>query len=204
MHYSSMAAVQVLLVALSLLPAAAMALQADADLPGRASTVISWASHPIQPNQTLLLQVSPLQNGSMFEFRATQPRTTAAAHVHRGDGNGDGDGVGDVNFTTSARVVSVTVAPEYVTDAGAAVVVPASMPHNAVFTVAVVEPATKVAGPPLVINQAEISWVQGSEGESTQPGGWIRCFGRSLGFVPIGQVRPPPTRYVCTKRARAR
>ena len=129
--------------------------------------------HRTDPTTRCSLQVSPLSNGSMFQF-SMEGRKAGTRGLR-----------GNRNTSASSPVV---VAPAYTTDAGAAVVVPASLPRDATFTVAVFDPVTKTTGPAFVVNKAEISWVQGSEGDFTQPGGWIRCFGRSLGFVPIGQI----------------
>ena len=135
------------------------------------SSIITWASHPVLPNQTLLLQVSPFPNGSRVLL------TPDGA-----DGGAD----------------PVAVLPEYVTDAGIAVVVPSSFPPNGVFTAAV-EGST---APPFRVNAPDIMWVQGSEGEETAAGGWVRVFGRSLAFVPVGQVglATPPVGWLTTLR----
>ena len=135
----------------------------------RGST-ITWASHPVLPNETLLLQVSPFPNGSRVLLR---PADDAAA-------------------------APIAVSPEYATDAGVAVVVPASFPSIGVFTAAV----EGSSAPPFRVNSPDLMWVQGSEGEATAPGGWIRAFGRSLAFVPVGQVglSAPPVGWMTTLR----
>ena len=139
----------------------------------KAGSIITWASHPVLPNQTLLLQVSPFPNGS----RVLLQRADDSA---------------------AAEAAPVAVLPEYATDAGVAVVVPASFPSTGVFTAAV----EGSSAPPFRVNAPDLMWIQGSEGETTVPGGWIRVFGRSLAFVPVGQVglSAPPSGWMTTLR----
>ena len=125
----------------------------------------------------VLLQVSPFPNNSKVLLSI----------VASGEGN---------SHQTAAP--SVAVEPLYVSDAGVAVIVPRSFPRHAVYT-ASVEGSN---APAVRINSPDVFWVQGSEGDSTTPGGWIRVFGRSLAFVPIGQVSldAPPQGWMTTLR----
>lgn len=144
------------------------------DSVGVSSSVITWASHPVLPNETLLLQVSPFPNGSRVLL---EQRTDSGS---------------------SGGSAPVAVLPEYATDAGVAVIVPPSFRRIGVFTAAV-EGST---APPFRVNAPDLMWVQGSEGEETAPGGWIRVFGRSLAFVPVGQIglSAPPVGWLTTLR----
>ena len=137
--------------------------------------IITWASHPVLPDQTVLLQVSPFTNGSKILLQSTS--TTSG---------------------TQAVAPSVTLEPLFVSDAGVAVVVPPSFPHHAVYTASV----EGSAAPPVRINAPDLFWAQGSEGDSTTPGGWIRVFGRSLSFVPVGLLAldAPPVGWTTTLR----
>jgi hypothetical protein len=156
-------------------------------LPAQLSTalpapVITWASHPVRPDQTVLLQVSPFANGSRIVLQANH--------------SDDYRDYSQVSSQTTA--VTVTVDPLFVSDAGVAVVVPQSFPPHTVYT-ASVENST---APPIRINAPDLFWIQGSGGDSTTPGGWIRVFGRSLSFVPIGQLGldTPPKGWMTSLR----
>lgn len=128
-----------------------------------APSTITWASHPIQPGEILLLQVSPVSNSTAFVF-------TSAAH-------------GD-----SAQH---RAAPLFTTDIGAAVIVPPQLPRDVSLYVAAATGAEGAPGEPFPLNTAELSWIHGSEGNFTRPGGWLRVFGRSLAFVPLGSIGLP-------------
>ena len=166
-----------------------------------APPVITWASHPIQPNQTLLLQVSPLAPGTRFQFN----RLDSAPGVVT-----DSTDAAPAPAARPSEAWS-TVDPSYITAGGAAVVVPATLPRDAVYTVTVVPPDpdnhVPVAPPPpfelFAVNEPDLVWLQASEGEAALPGGWARVFGRSLGWVPIGQIglaEPPNPPWETTLR----
>ena len=91
-----------------------------------APPTITWASHPIQPGEILLLQVSPLSNSTAFVF-------TSAAH-------------GD---STPHRA-----APLFTTDIGTAVIVPPGLPRDVSLYVAAATGAKGAAGEPFPLNTA--------------------------------------------------
>ena len=146
------------------------------ELMAQGDPIVTWASHPVLPDQVVLLQVSPFPNGSRVLLSAT---TTAS------------------NDSTHAAA-SVAVEPLFISDAGVAVVVPPTFPRHAVYTAAV----EGSGAPPLRFNEPDIMWIQGSEGDSATPGGWIRAFGRSLAFTPLGQLglAAPPAGWLTTMR----
>jgi hypothetical protein len=104
----------------------------------------------------------------------------------------------------TASPTVLTASPLYTTDIGCAVVVPAALPRDTPLTVAVAGNSgdsgtgtgTGIAG--YALNSPELTWMQGSGGDATVPGGWIRVFGRSLAFVPLGTIglpAPPSGRF---------
>jgi hypothetical protein len=77
---------------------------------------VTWVSSPVQSGETLLVQSSPLPWDTCFAFNAVS-----------------NDRAADVDISKE-----VVVTPLFVTDAGAAVVVPSSIPRDSVFSITAV------------------------------------------------------------------
>ena len=144
---------QAALLALALWLGAA---RAQAPLP-----VITWASQPIQPGETLLLA------GAHF----TPPCTATFA-------------------TTSPGLPPLSLAapalPNHTSPGSLKFTVPAALPPDVLELRLAC--ASGAAAARTLLNAAQPWWVQGDGGDSASPGGWLRVSGLSLAFLSAQEL----------------
>jgi hypothetical protein len=138
-----------------------LAVWAGAVRPARADPKIFWASTPVRPDETVLLQGSDLGGpGAIVEIARL----------------GDSGKESEVPVSSkSQQWIRVSVL-----QAGAEslkFVVPATW-QMGVFACRVTSKGAVTE--PTLINAPEPWWVQGDEGEAATPGGWLRVLGKSL------------------------
>lgn len=129
----------------------------------RAAPQVFWASDPVRPNETVLLQ------GADF---AGQPRVEVT-RLADGDATAPA-GAGDVGTAawTAAAVLQGS-------DCSLKFALPADWKMG-VFACRVT--AAGATSAPVWINAPDPWWVQGDRGAACSPGGWLRVFGKSLHF----------------------
>ena len=123
---------------------------------GRAAPQVFWASDPVRPNETVLLQ------GNDF---AGQPRVEVTRLA-------DGDATAPAAPWTAAAVLQGS-------DCSLKFALPADWKMG-VFACRVT--ATGATSASVLINAPDPWWVQGDRGAACSPGGWLRVFGKSLHF----------------------
>ncbi len=135
---------------------------------------VFWASDPVLPNETVLLQGSGLGNATVDVARLTDAggassSATAATPTPKLS----------VERWTPATVVQGS-------DESLKFVIPADWKPG-VFAVQVRAAGTAAA--PLLLNAPDAWWIQGDEGKAATPGGWLRVMGKSLDLGTSGRAR---------------
>ncbi len=131
------------------------------DAPASAAPQIFWASDPVRPNETVLIQGSDFGNAPTVEIaRLADDKPTAP------------DAAIDVKHWISVPLLQAT-------DCSLKFVVPAEW-KNGVFAVRVM--AGGATSQPTLVNAPDPWWIQGDQGDSALPGGWLRVCGKSLAF----------------------
>ncbi|MFI5380467.1 MAG: hypothetical protein ACHRHE_14305 [Tepidisphaerales bacterium] len=121
---------------------------------------IFWASDPVRPDETVLLQGSGLDQATVEMARLEDaPATTPVAG-------------GKIEKWTPVPVLQGS-------EQSLKFLVPAAWPMG-VFACRVT--AGGATSEPVILNAPDPWWVQGDEGESASPGGWLRVMGKSLRF----------------------
>ncbi len=123
--------------------------------------VVTWASDPIRPDETVLLR------GAGFGI---QPAVSFARCPD-----------GDPLSAAAAEPVWTTLPALQASDDALKFTIPASEKPG-VFRCRVV--AEGVASAAVILNQPQCWWLQGDAGSSATPGGWLRIFGKCLGTAP--------------------
>ena len=137
---------------------ALLALLALAGLPGLLAQppIITWASSPVQPGETLLLSgadLTPPCTASFSTTSSTVPPTTLSTPA-----------LVNHSFPDSLKFT-----------------VPIALPAD-VFSLTLTCNGVESASPTL-LNAAEPWWVQGDGGDTGSPGGWLRVTGLTLAFL---------------------
>ncbi len=141
------------------LTAALMGLAAEESL---AAPQVFWASDPVRPDETVLLQGSDFGSAAIVEAtRLDDGQATAPA------------GVVKVKEWTRVPVLQAS-------DCSLKFVVPADWKVG-VFACRVT--AGGATSAPVLVNAPDAWWMQGDRGASATPGGWLRIFGKSLAFA---------------------
>ncbi len=131
---------------------------------------VFWASDPVRPNETVLLQgsdfgaapvveVSRLPDGNAAEPAADDPRAWRRAEVFQAG------------------------------DSSLKLMLPADWKMGAYACRVTAGEATSA---PVAINVPDPWWIQGDRGDSATPGGWLRVFGKSLHFTGPSLARLQP------------
>jgi hypothetical protein len=124
---------------------------------------IFWASDPVLPNETVLLQGTGLGNATVEVTRLGDTAEAASiANTHNG---------------TAERWTPVSVVQP--SNESLKFVVPADWKPG-VFSVRV--RSGDESATPLLLNTPDVWWMQGDEGKAATPGGWLRVMGKSLSF----------------------
>jgi hypothetical protein len=133
---------------------------------------IFWASDPVQPNETVLLQGSDLggANATVELARLSDDAAGAAGKTP--------------DHLTWTRVPLLQPAADSLK-----FVIPADW-KNGVFSCRVI--TAGVASSPLLLNAPDPWWVQGDEGDAASRGGWLRIFGKDLSTGGKARVRLEP------------
>jgi len=120
------------------------------------SPMVFWASDPVRPDETVLLQGSDFADATIDLSRLPDSAQDAAARAW-----------GNVPVLQG-------------TDWSLKFIVPADWKPG-VFACRVKGKDGSVSKETL-INAPDVWWIQGDEGEAATPGGWLRAFGKSLNF----------------------
>jgi hypothetical protein len=118
------------------------------------SVVITWASEPVQPGETLLL------SGGGFDASC------------------------NATFTTTSGAPTTLTAPAvdgHATPSSLKFIVPLALPAD-VFALSLA--CSDGASAPALLNAASPWWVQGDAGATATPGGWLRVSGLSVAWLP--------------------
>jgi hypothetical protein len=129
---------------------------------------VFWASEPVRPDDTVLVQGSDFATGTSVEMvRLDDAKTTAPGELPR------------VSAWTAAALLQAS-------EQSLKFVVPAA------WKAGVFAYRLKLGGTvskPLLLNAPDPWWVQGNEGEAATPGGWLRVQGKSLAIGGASVVR---------------
>jgi hypothetical protein len=130
--------------------------------PPAAAPQIFWASDPVRPNETVLLQGSDFGASPVVQIvRLADDAPTLPSPASRSSYSG------------------THVSPLQASDCSLKFVVPAKWKFG-VFAVSVADGDN--AFTPTLLNAPDPWWMQADHGETAQPGGWFRVCGKSLGF----------------------
>lgn len=136
-----------------------------------AAPQVFWASDPVRPNETVLLQGSDFGGVEAVEVaRLEDGKPTVPAAL------------GETKAWTRVPVVQAS-------DCSLKFTLPADWKMGVFACRVTVGGASSSA---VLINAPDPWWLQGDRGESATPGGWLRIFGKSLGFDLHSLVRLEP------------
>ena len=122
---------------------------------------VFWASAPVRPDETVLVQGSDLGPNAVVEM------------ARLGDEPTKEPGPTDIKLIRKWTAVPVLQA----SDESLKFAVPAAWePGVFAYRIQVGKTVTE----PKLLNQPDPWWVQGDEGEAASPGGWLRVLGKSL------------------------
>ncbi len=142
---------------------------------------IFWASDPVRPDETVLLQ------GSDFG-------TTAIVEIARLDDAAAGEPPDPPRLAREAQLSQIkawTPVPVLQgTDESLKFVVPADWAPG-VFVCRIT--AGGATSDPALLNEPDPWWIQGDEGEAATAGGWLRVLGKSLTNPEPAADQPPST-----------
>ena len=132
---------------------------------------VFWASDPVRPGETVLLQGSDFGSSPVVDVaRLTDDLPAAPAAA-----------LGPQQWTRAAVLQG--------SDCSLKFALPAEWKAG-VYACRVT--SGESASAPVLINAPDPWWMQGDGGETAAPGGWLRVFGKSLGFGPRGFARLEP------------
>jgi hypothetical protein len=134
---------------------------------------VLWVSDPVRPNETVLLQGCNLEPSAVVELARLDD---AAA--------GEISAVPPVEKWTPVHVLQAS-------SQSLKFVMPADWSMG-VFACRVTVGGAH--GETVLINAPDPWWIQGDEGESATPGGWLRVMGRTLAIGGPGLARLEPTK----------
>ena len=136
-----------------------------------AAPQVFWASDPVGPNETVLLQGDGFGSVAVVEVtRLEDGKPTAAAAAS------------DLNGWTRVPVLQAS-------DCSLKFALPADWKMG-VFACRVTSGGAPSAA--VLINAPDAWWVQGDRGASATPGGWLRVLGKSLSFGHHSIIRLQP------------
>lgn len=121
--------------------------------------VITWASDPVRPDETVLLYGGGFPDGAQVEIARVADDSSAEGGLE--------------------QVRWQAVQPLQGTDKSLKVVLPASQPQG-LFAARV--RSSGGTSDPVFINAPDPWWLQGDGGDFATPGGWVRIMGKSLAF----------------------
>jgi hypothetical protein len=129
---------------------------------------IFWASDPVRPDETVLLQGSDFPAAAVVEITRLDNTPTGAG----------ADGALPARDAQLGQIKAWTRVPVLQgTDETLKFVVPADWAPG-VFACRIV--AAGAASEPTLLNEPDPWWIQGDEGEAATAGGWLRVLGKSL------------------------
>jgi hypothetical protein len=131
---------------------------------------VFWASDPVVPNETVLLQGSGLGKASVEISRLADASKGGSAAV--------------ASKPAAESWMSVNVLQPC--DESLKFVIPSDWKPG-VFAVRV--RAGDKSATPLLLNAPDVWWIQGDEGKAATPGGWLRVMGKSLDFGSTVRAR---------------
>lgn len=135
----------------------------------QAAPQVFWASDPVQPNDTILATgaeldtIASVQIGRLPDTAVTKPGVGALPSIAKWQ-----------------DVKALQPTPQSIK-----IVVPANW-RMGVFAYRV--SAKGGPGQTRLVNAPTVWWAQGDGGETASPGGWLRVFGKSLGFGGISHA----------------
>ena len=140
-----------------------------------AAAVITWASDPVRPDETVVLSGGNFDTNAIVEIaRLEQPWR---------------NGFPGKQFSPEEIVKSIrawnTIKPIQVSDNSARFILPADYKMG-VFACRLADGPLK--SNPVLINAPDVWWTQGDRGSAASPGGWLRVFGKSLNFGGASQA----------------
>ncbi len=147
---------------------------------------IFWASDPVRPDETVLLQGCDFAGASVDVARlpddsraslcgAAVPAALAGGTPAPQDVSGPGES------PQWARVPALQAS-----ESSLKFILPAGEKQG-IFACRV--KAGDAVSPPVLLNAPDPWWVQGDEGRAATPGGWLRIFGKSLHFDKPSRVQ---------------
>ena len=87
-------------------------------------------------------------------------------------------------FTTTSKVMindKISQNTLYTNKSSLSFIIPNSLPLS-IYSCQIIDTSMNTTSNTFYINKPEIWWVQGDEGDTASPGGWLRVFGKSLFF----------------------
>lgn len=139
------------------------------------NAVITWASDPVQPNETVVLSGGNFDTNAMVEVsRLEQPWHVAPPQRQ----------TVPEDFGKTIKHWK-TIKPIQITDSSAKFIIPADFKMG-VFACRLA--AGDLKSNPVLINAPDVWWIQGNGGSAASPGGWLRVLGKSLNFGGASQV----------------
>ncbi len=130
---------------------------------------VFWASDPVRPNETVLLQGHGFGSAAVVEV----------ARLEDGGRPEDSARVVEPSGWTRVPVLQAS-------ECSMKFALPADWKMG-VFACRVT--VGGLTSPPVLVNAPDPWWLQGDRGASATPGGWLRVFGKSLGFGNRLRVR---------------
>jgi hypothetical protein len=131
-----------------------------ANAAGAAQPTITWASDPVRPDETVVIQGGGFSPGAVAEIARL-----------------DDAPVGVPGKTIPTLKFWLKVTPLQVSDHSLKFVYPKTWGAGVIVCRVVSEGQTSL---PVTINAPDVWWQQGDQGDKASPGGWVRIFGKCL------------------------
>ncbi len=128
--------------------------------------IVFWASDPVLPDETVMLMGDSFHNGLRVLIRRLEDNTEFTS-----DADSDGWSI---------------IQPLQVRNQSVKFVIPEDW-EMGIFACRIV--CDGVSSNTVLVNIPDPWWVQGDEGETASPGGWLRVFGKCLNFRNQSRIR---------------
>lgn len=157
-----------------LVPAVAASAEVQAQTHG-AIPVITWASDPVRPDETVILSGGNFDTNALVEVsRLEQPSHVAFPEKH----------VTKDEFVKKIKDWK-TIKPIQISGNSAKFIIPAD-DKMGIFACRLTSGHLKSNA--VLINAPDVWWMQGDQGSAASPGGWLRVLGKSLNFGGVSQA----------------
>lgn len=139
------------------------------------NAVITWASDPVRPDETVVLSGGNFDTNAVVElFRLEQPSHVALPQEEPAQGE----------FLKTIKRWK-TVKPIQISESSAKFIVPANFKMG-VFACRIA--AGNLKSNPVLINAPDVWWTQGDGGAAASPGGSVRVLGKCLNFGGVSHA----------------